>query len=99
MRLPRAVAPWGRASNELRPHDLLAKSAGRSYHGGMVRSAPEEIDRLRREVERALSENFDSEDVLPLLARLARAAHPDSDAWLFAHRHLAELGVEHDPWR
>jgi tetratricopeptide (TPR) repeat protein len=37
--------------------------------------------------------------VLPLLARLARAAAPESEAWIFAHRHLAELGVEHDPWR
>ncbi|MCC6554340.1 MAG: tetratricopeptide repeat protein, partial [Polyangiaceae bacterium] len=31
--------------------------------------------------------------------RLARAAAPASAAWLFAHRHLAELGVERDPWR
>jgi tetratricopeptide (TPR) repeat protein len=65
----------------------------------MSRSAPGEVDRLRREVERALRENLDSEDVLPLLARLARAAAPESEAWLYAHRHLAELGVEHDPWR
>jgi Flp pilus assembly protein TadD len=65
----------------------------------MVRSAPGEIDRLRYEVERALEENLDAEDVLPLLARLARAADPDSDAWLYAHRHLAEIGVEHDTWR
>ena len=65
----------------------------------MPRSAPGEIDRLRREVERALRGNLDSEEVLPLLARLARAAAPESDAWIYAHRHLAELGVEHDPWR
>jgi Flp pilus assembly protein TadD len=65
----------------------------------MARSAPGEIDRLRYEVERALEENLDAEDVLPLLARLARAAAPNSDAWLYAHRHLAEIGVEHDPWR
>src|SRR5215468_732872 len=65
----------------------------------MSRSAPGEIDRLRREVERALRENLDAEEILPLLARLARAADPDSDEWIYAHRHLAELGVEHDPWR
>src|ERR1700679_2666427 len=65
----------------------------------MARSAPGEIDRLRREVERALRENLEPEDILPLLARLARGADPDSDAWLYAHRHLAEIGVEHDPWR
>ncbi len=65
----------------------------------MVRSAPGEVDRLRAEVELALREKLDAEDVLPLLARLARAADPESDAWLYAHRHLAEIGVEHDPWR
>jgi Flp pilus assembly protein TadD len=36
---------------------------------------------------------------LPLLARLARTAAPESEAWIYAHRHLAELAVEHDPWR
>jgi tetratricopeptide (TPR) repeat protein len=50
-------------------------------------------------VDRALRAKLDAEEVLPLLARLARAAPPHSDAWVFAHRHLAELGVEHDPWR
>jgi Flp pilus assembly protein TadD len=65
----------------------------------MARSAPGEIDRLRREVERALRENLEAEEILPLLARLARSAAPESDAWIYAHRHLAEIGVEHDPWR
>jgi Flp pilus assembly protein TadD len=65
----------------------------------MVQRAPGEIDRLQREVERALADNLDAEDVLPMLARLARAADPDSEAWIYAHRHLAEIGVEHDPWR
>jgi Flp pilus assembly protein TadD len=65
----------------------------------MARSSAADVERLRREVERAIRENFDAEDVLPLLARLARAASPESDAWIYAHRHLAEIGVEHDPWR
>src|SRR3954464_461822 len=65
----------------------------------MPRDAPGEVDRLRREVERALRDQRDGEDVLPLLARLARAAAPESDTWIYAHRHLAELGVEHAPWR
>src|SRR4051812_17891096 len=65
----------------------------------MARGAPGEVDRLRREVERALRDQRDAEDVLPLLARLARAAAPESDTWIYAPRHLAELGVEHDPWR
>src|SRR5439155_15228036 len=65
----------------------------------MARSAPDDVDRLRREVDRGFSRNLEAEELLPLLARLARAAPPKSDAWIFAHRHLAELGVEHDPWR
>jgi tetratricopeptide (TPR) repeat protein len=63
------------------------------------RSGLEDLDRLRREVDRALHAKLDAEEVLPLLARLARAAPTNSDAWVYAHRHLAELGVEHDPWR
>jgi tetratricopeptide (TPR) repeat protein len=65
----------------------------------MARGAPEDLDRLRREVDRGLREQTDPEELLPLLARLARAAPPESEIWIFAHRHLAELGVEHDPWR
>jgi len=65
----------------------------------MVRGGPEEVERLQREVERALSVKLDVDRTLGLLARLARAASPGSDAWLFAHRYLAELGVEREPWR
>src|SRR5262245_57796134 len=65
----------------------------------MARGAPQDMDHLRREVERALREQRCPEDILPLLARLARTAQPESDAWIYAHRHLAELGVERDPWR
>jgi Flp pilus assembly protein TadD len=65
----------------------------------MGRSSADDVGRLRREVDRALRAKVDAEEVLPLLARLARAASPETDEWLFAHRHLAELGVEHDPWR
>jgi tetratricopeptide (TPR) repeat protein len=77
----------------------LANSAFGSYHGTMARSAPDDVDRLRREVDRGFREKIDAEELLPLLARLARAAPPESEAWIYAHRHLAELGVEHDPWR
>ena len=65
----------------------------------MARTGTDDVERLRREVDRGFREKIDAEELLPLLARLARAATPDSDAWIFAHRHLAELGVEHDPWR
>jgi tetratricopeptide (TPR) repeat protein len=59
----------------------------------------EEIERLRREIERAFVDQLDAERILPMLARLARGADAGSDAWVFAHRHLAELGVEREPWR
>ncbi len=65
----------------------------------MPRSELDEVERIQLEVEKALSDNLDAEALLPLLAKLARAAEPESDAWLYAHRHLAEIGVEHDPWR
>jgi len=65
----------------------------------MARRETHDVERLRREVDRGFREKIDAEDLLPLLARLARAAAPESEAWIFAHRHLAELGVEHDPWR
>lgn len=65
----------------------------------MARSSPDDADRLRDDVERALRKDYDVEEILPLLARLARASEPESDAWIYAHRHLAEIGVEHDPWR
>lgn len=65
----------------------------------MARSAQEDIDRLRRDIERGLRDKLAPDDLLHQLARLARASTPGSDAWVFAHRHLAELGVERDPWR
>lgn len=55
---------------------------------------------LRLEIERALRAGaFDPADVLPRLARLARIASPSSDDGIFANHKLAELLVEHDPWR
>jgi tetratricopeptide (TPR) repeat protein len=65
----------------------------------MARSAQEDIDRLRRDIERGLRDKLAPDELLHQLARLARASTPGSDAWIFAHRHLAELGVERDPWR
>lgn len=65
----------------------------------MTRSGPLDVSRLHREAEIALRERREAEEVLPLLARLARAAEPESEPWVFAHRYLAEIGVEHDPWR
>jgi len=58
-----------------------------------------ECERLRRDVELALSTGPDPYRVLPLLHRLARAAEEGSDACVFAHRQLAEVLLERDPWR
>lgn len=58
-----------------------------------------DIDTLRKNVEWALRNSPEVNEVLPLLVKLARNAEPESDAWLLAHRHIAELAVDRDPWR
>ena len=63
------------------------------------RAESEDVDTLRRNVEWALRNAVDADEVLPMLAKLARSAEPESDAWVLAHRHLAELAVDRDPWR
>ena len=55
--------------------------------------------RLRKDVEWALRRALDPSDVLPMLHRLARTATPGSDESVFAHRQLAELLAEKNPWR
>jgi Flp pilus assembly protein TadD len=65
----------------------------------MARSGADNIGQLLSEVDRGLRASLQPEELLPLLARLARSAAPESEAWIYAHRHLAELAVEHDPWR
>jgi tetratricopeptide (TPR) repeat protein len=57
-----------------------------------------ECQRLRRDVEIALS-GPDPLRVLPLLHRLAARAESGSDESVFAHRQLAEVLLERDPWR
>jgi Flp pilus assembly protein TadD len=63
------------------------------------RAESDDVDTLRRNVEWALRNALEAEEVLPMLAKLARSAEPESDAWVLAHRHLAELAVDRDPWR
>src|SRR5258706_15941032 len=63
------------------------------------RAESEDIDTLRRNVEWALRNALDADEVLALLAKLARSAEPESAAWVLAPRHLAELAVDRDPWR
>ena len=58
-----------------------------------------EAERLRQDVEWALRRALDPTDVLPMLHRLARTAVEGTEESVFAHRNLAELLVERDPWR
>lgn len=58
-----------------------------------------EAEQLRKDVEFALGRAADAADLLPMLHRLSRTANPGSEENVFAHRQLAELLVEKDPWR
>ena len=58
-----------------------------------------EAERLRQDVEWALRRAIDPSDVLPMLHRLARTAVEGTDESIYAHRNLAELLVERNPWR
>ena len=55
--------------------------------------------RLERNVEWALRHSFDAGDVLPMVEQLVRIAEKGSSTWVFAHRHLAGLLLEKQPWR
>jgi len=54
--------------------------------------------RLRRLAEQALRQSRRREDAARWLERLLGAAPDGSDDALFAHRHLAELRLEGEPW-
>lgn len=58
----------------------------------------QEVRRLRRSADWALQKPFDTIDTVAILQRLLRMVPPDSEDALFAHRHLAELTVESNPW-
>jgi Flp pilus assembly protein TadD len=60
------------------------------------RRAEDELTLLRR-AERALDSG--DEGAVDLLVRLARSADSGGDAWVFAHRQLAEIAAPNDPWR
>jgi tetratricopeptide (TPR) repeat protein len=65
----------------------------------MDRGESTRVHRLRTRAERALEEGRRREEVLPLLERLVREAPDNSDHQLFARRRLAEIYLEHHPWR
>lgn len=56
------------------------------------------VDALRRRAERALDEGREGRVLEPLLERILRVAPEKDPNRLFAHRHLAELRLERDPW-
>jgi len=58
-----------------------------------------ELDRLRRDAEALLREATDPGSLLPVLHRLAKQAPDGSEECAFAHRNLAEILVDRDPWR
>ena len=59
----------------------------------------QEVRKLRRSAEWALRKSLEPSDVVAVLQRLLRMVPPDSEDALFAHRHLAELTVEQEPWK
>lgn len=62
----------------------------------IARTPPE---RLRDRAEEVLRGDRESARLLSLLRRLVRSAEEGSDDAVFAHRHLAELLLDRDPWR
>ncbi len=63
------------------------------------RSSGDDIRRLRHSVDWALRRDLDPSELVPMLRKLAEAASPDSEDYRFAHRHLAEMRVESEPWQ
>lgn len=59
----------------------------------------EDAARLERNVAWALRNSFEPRDIVPMVETLVRISEPGSSTWVFAHRQLAELVVEQQPWR
>lgn len=62
------------------------------------RSDEANVDALRRRAERALDEGRGRRVVEPILERILKLASDNHPARVFAHRHLAELRLEQNPW-
>jgi Tfp pilus assembly protein PilF len=56
-------------------------------------------DRLLRNIEWAMANDFSDDDLLPMLAKLASLSQAGSPEWEFAHRHSAEILIERNPWQ
>jgi Tfp pilus assembly protein PilF len=55
--------------------------------------------KLLRSVEFALRHGFEPDEVRPMLEELVTVSQAGSAQWVFAHRTLAEVLLEHTPWR
>lgn len=62
------------------------------------RSDERSVETLRRRAERAMDEGRGRGIVEPLLERILELAPEGDSGRVFAHRHLAELRLEEDPW-
>ncbi len=62
------------------------------------RSDERSAETLRRRAERAMDEGRGRRVVEPLLERILKLAPEGDPCRVFAHRHLAELRLEEDPW-
>jgi tetratricopeptide (TPR) repeat protein len=65
----------------------------------MTREGDERTEQLRNEAEGLLRRARPRAELVPVLERLAASAPDGSDDSTFAHRHLAELSIEENPWR
>jgi tetratricopeptide (TPR) repeat protein len=63
------------------------------------RSGESGVHRLRHQIEAAMRRSAGRKQLEPMLERLLAMADELTDAWIFAHRHLAELRLEQHPWR
>ena len=60
---------------------------------------PSELDRLRARIDDALRRERPRGEVLPLLERLLAQVSEQSELYAYAHRRIAELLLQTEPWR
>lgn len=65
----------------------------------MGRSQEEDVSALRHQAENLMRRARPRAEVEPLLDKLLRLAADGSEPSLFAHRHLAEMRIERNPWQ
>jgi tetratricopeptide (TPR) repeat protein len=60
---------------------------------------PSELDRLRARIDDALRRERPRAEIMPLLERLLGQVPEHGDLFVYAHRHMAELLLQEEPWR